>query len=197
MQITVQGKQIGISDALRVYVSDSLEPTVEKYFGRAIDSSVTFEKSRSGIRCVISVHVGKGILVQGKAEADEVHPAMDAALEKIAKQLRRYKRRLKDHHNRRADGAERAELDARQMVIQAEQSEETFEEATEPDHFDPVIVAETQTVIDTLSVGEAVMRMDLADLPALMFKNGKHGGLNVVYRRADGNIGWVDPAEAG
>lgn len=192
MQITVQGKQIGISDALRVYVSDSLEPTVEKYFGRAIDSSVTFGKSRSGIRCVISVHVGKGIMVQAKAEADEVHPAMDTALEKIAKQLRRYKRRLKDHHNRRADGPERAELDARQMVIAAEEPEA----ATEPDHFDPVIVAETQTVIDTLSVGEAVMRMDLADLPALMFKNGKHGGLNVVYRRADGNIGWVDPAEA-
>ena len=113
----------------------------------------------------------------------------DAASDRLEKQLRRYKRRLRDHHNRQRD-AGRAVETARDYVLAPEAEEE--EEVQET--FQPVIVAERTTQIDRLSVGEAVMRMDLADVPVLLFRNGGTGSFNVVYRRADGHIGWIDPS---
>jgi len=192
MQITVIGKQLDVGSALREHVVETLDLAVEKYFDHAIEATVTITKQAHLYHTQISVHVGKGMLVQAKASANEVYPAFDAACEKVAKRLRRYKRRLRDHHTNR-DQYEDALMDARHYVIQQEN-----EDHSDDDHvngFDPLIVAETPDRIDTLSVDEAVMRLDLGDIPALMFRNGKHGGLNVVYRRADGNIGWLDPAD--
>jgi ribosomal subunit interface protein len=192
MQITVIGKQLDVGNALRQHVVETLDPAVEKYFDKAIEATVTITKQAHLYHAQISVHVGKGMLVQAKASADEVYPACDAACDRVAKRLRRYKRRLRDHHTNR-DQYDQAMMDARHYVIQQED-----EDHSDDDHvngFEPVIVAETPDRIDTLSVGEAVMRLDLGDIPALMFRNGKHGGLNVVYRRADGNIGWLDPAD--
>ncbi|MCC9621146.1 ribosome-associated translation inhibitor RaiA [Thalassospira sp. MA62] len=192
MQITVIGKQLDVGDALRQHVVETLDPAVEKYFDHAIEASVTITKHAHLYHAQISVHVGKGMMVQAKASADEVYPAFDAACDRVAKQLRRYKRRLRDHHAAH-DQREQARLEAVHYVI-AQEDEDHYEDDHTNGH-EPVIVAETPDRIDTLSVGEAVMRLDLGDIPALMFRNGKHGGLNVVYRRSDGNIGWLDPTD--
>ena len=135
------------------------------------------------------MHVGRGILIQGQGTADDPYLAFNAASEHIAKRLRRHKRRLRDHHR-----AERASetLSALQYVLAAEPEDD---EAGRPRRGagEPVVVAEMTTDIPLLTVSEAVMRMDLEDAPALMFRNSAHGGLNMVYRRTDGNVGWVDP----
>jgi hypothetical protein len=132
--------------------------------------------------------VGRGILLQSSAEATEIYPAFDAAASKVGKRLRRYKRRLRDHHLHELRPA--PEVTARQYVIDpdADLGEDDQEAGTEP-----VIIAEMDTAIETMSVAEAVMRMDLAELPALLFRSGAHGGLNLIYRRADGHVGWIDP----
>jgi ribosomal subunit interface protein len=188
MDISIKGKHLDIGDALRGHVEDSLDASVRKYFDRALDGTVTFSKESHLFRVDISVHAGRGVVMQGRAGAEDPYAAFDAALDRIAKQLRRYHRRLVNHHKIR--GAEDS-LPAQYSVIAAEDEDsEVAEDAP------PAIVAEMPTEIATLTAGEAVMRMDLADQPVLMFRNRAHGGLNVVYRRADGNIGWIDPVAA-
>lgn len=192
MKITVIGKQLDVGDAFRQHVVDTLDPAVEKYFDRAIEATVTMTKVAHLYHANISVHVGKDMLVQSKTSNAEIYPAFDGACERIAKQLRRYKRRLCDHHANR-DQYEEVRQNAVHYVIAQEDEDHVDDENTSGS--DPVIVAETPDHIEMLSVGEAVMRLDLGDIPALMFRNGKHGRLNVVYRRADGNIGWLDPSD--
>jgi ribosomal subunit interface protein len=186
MQISVKGKQIDVGDALREHVEFALEAAVEKYFENALEAHVAFSREGPMFRSDISVHVGRGIQLQGHATTDNAYSAFDTAAEHIDKRLRRYKRRLRDHH--KSVTGER--LVAQQYIL-AEESE-TVEAEPEADT-QPVVIAEMETEILTLTVSEAVMRMDLANLPTLMFRNKAHGGLNVVYRRLDGNIGWIDP----
>jgi hypothetical protein len=140
-------------------------------------------------RTDISVRIGRGIMLQSSAEATDIYPSFEAAAEKVGKRLRRYKRRLRDHHMNEA-AAIAHDVPARQYVIEAESA--TIEEEDDGSA-EPVIVAEMDTTIETMSVAEAVMRMDLAELPALMFRSGAHGGLNMIYRRPDGHVGWIDP----
>ena len=190
MQLTVNGKQLDIGDSLKEHIEREVPALVEKYFANPTDADVTVSKEGASFRTDITVHVGKGIVVQGHACAADAYAAVDEAATHMAKRLRRYKRRLRDHHRSRSpkDGL----LRAAQYVIAAEEDlEPAGADHAEPDQ--PVIVAEMQTQIETLSVGEAVMRMDLASLPALMFRNRAHGGLNMIYLRNDGNVGWVDP----
>lgn len=191
MQVSVTGKQIDVGDALRSRVGGRLTELVSKYFDSPIEGTVVFSREGKGkqLRADISVHVGRGMLMQGQGEADEAHAAFDTALERIAKQLRRYKRRLRDHHRKPAAEAA-ATLQAQQYVL-AGGDDETEEQISADGR--PVVVAEMTAPIETMTVGEAVMRMDLADAPALVFLNSAHGGINVVYRRTDGHIGWVDP----
>lgn len=202
MQLTVKGKQLDVGDALRTHVAESLNSIVGKYFNNSIEASVVFSREAHLFRADIQVHVGRNIVLQSAADATEPYPAFDTACDKIAKRLRRYKRRLRDHHN--GDAPAEA-LPAQYLVIQAESDDHASGEHEDTHHDDahpedrtaqPVIVAEMQTSIDTMTVGEAVMRMELAEKPALMFRNRAHGGLNLVYRRADGNVGWVDPQSA-
>lgn len=185
MEITVKGKNINVGDSLREHVEKNLDADVKKYFDRALHATVIFSKEAHLFRSDVSVHAGRGMVMQGKAAADEVHAAFDGALERITKQLRRYKRRLRDHHKGR--GAEET-LPAQQYVIAPENEDDEVAENAQP-----AVIAEMQAEIDTITVSEAVMRMDLADSPVVMFRNRAHGGLNVVYRRSDGNIGWIDP----
>lgn len=190
MQLSVKGKQIELGDALRTYVAEHLNGTVEKYFDKAIDAQVIFEPDAHLYRCEIIVHTGsRGITLQANAEAPEPYPAFDSAFEKVKKRLRRYSKRLKEHSG--PGPAVETLMAARYNVLQADQEEDDLDGAVNGDQ--PVIVAEMTTNIETLTVGEAVMRMDLADKPAVLFRNRAHGGLNMVYRRPDGNIGWVDP----
>jgi len=183
MDITVKGKQMDVGDALRTHTEDTLSTAVSKYFDRALDATVVFSKVQSGFHADIIVHAGRGITVQGQGDAGDAYPALDVAMERIAKQLRRYHRKLVNHH-----------ANADTEVTQGQYSiiGQTDEEEVHEEHH-PAIVAEMPHEIATMSVSEAVMRLDLGNLPVVMFKNGGHGGLNVVYRRQDGNVGWIDP----
>ncbi len=188
MEISVKGKNMDVGDALSSHVQDQLTPAVNKYFNQAIDASVTFSREAHQLRADISVHPGpRGLLIQSKSEGVDAYGAFEGALERIAKQLRRYKRRLSDHHKGLTAADEY--LQAQQYVIEPEQEDSDIEPEGQP-----TIVAEMQTHIATLTVSEAVMRMDLADAPVVMFRNSANGGLNVVYKRNDGNIGWIDPS---
>ncbi len=207
MHVTVTGKQIDVGDALRTRVIDELSAAVEKYFSRAIEAQVSFSRDGAAFyRSDIAVHVGRGIDLYGHATANDPIVAFELAQERIAKRLRRHKRRLRDHKGANGEAAEAPEqADGAvfaQYVIQAEA--DVDDESHDEGHEDgaaagdqPVIIAETSTSVPRLAVGEAVMRMDLADAPVLVFRNGGHGGLNVVYRREDGNIGWIDSGPPG
>jgi ribosomal subunit interface protein len=189
MQLQVRGKQIDVGDALRGHVNERLDNAVAKYFTQAVDANVVFSREAHLFRADIQVHAGKNIFVQSNGEADDPYVAFDLATDKIAKRLRRYKRRLTDHHKRSAEPA----LEAQAFVLQGA-AETDGEDQEQPD--EPVVVAELTEPVETLTVSDAVMRLDLGDLPALMFRNAAHGGLNMIYRRPDGNVGWVDPRGA-
>ena len=188
---------------MRRRVEANLADSVVKYFNHAIEGNIVFSREAQVIRADISVHVGRGIMVQGHGEADNAHSAFDAALERIAKRLRRHKRRLRDHHRDQKPDLSADTVPAQQYILSGEGDGDDDNDdlvegadggAAEAADAGPVVIAEMTTEIVSLTVGEAVMRMDLADQPALMFRNSAHGGLNVVYRRTDGNIGWIDPA---
>ncbi len=190
MQLSVKGKQLDVGDALRTHVDESLSRILDKYFGDAIDCAVTLSREAHLYRAVVLAHVGRGIKLEAHGEANEPYPAFDAAAERLSTRLRRYKRRLRDHNNKLAD-VDDMPLPAQQYILAGEG------EDSEGDDYDsdnqPVVVAEMTTEIPALTASEAVMHMDLGDLPAMMFRNSAHGGLNMVYRRKDGNIGWIDP----
>ena len=194
MQITVSGKQVDLSDALQERVSTHLDTIAGKYFDHALDAQVTFSRARSFFTCDINMRAGRGLQLRGEGEAADANTAFDDAAEHIAKRLRRYRRRVNDHHR---DLANRARPEAaRQYILRQEidgadlpDSERSADEAF------ATVIAENQTEIGQLSVGEAVMRMDLADQTVLMFRNSATGVLNVVYRRTDGHIGWIDPGD--
>jgi ribosomal subunit interface protein len=195
MQITVSGKQVDLSDSLRTRVSKHLDLIASKYFDSALEAQVTFGRARSFFTCDINLHAGRGLLLRGEGEAADANSAFDDAAEHIAKRLRRYRRRVNEHAR---DIANRDRPEAgRQYVLRQDETEGTAE--TEPVNGAAAyatVIAEAATEISLLSVGEAVMRMDLADQPVLMFRNSATGSLNVVYRRSDGNIGWIDPGSA-
>jgi len=189
MKIVVHGKQIDVGDALRSHVENNLDAIASKYFNHSIDGSVTFSKEAHMFRADCSVHLGHGMDLQSHAEETEIYAAFDAAAERMEKRLRRYKRRLKDHHNQQRQ-SEDAFVSAQYNILAAEN-----EQDEEPEDANPIIIAETALDIPSASVSDAVMRLDLGNLQTLMFKNSSHGGLNVVYRRSDGNIGWIDPKQ--
>ncbi len=188
MNLIVKGQQIDVGDALREHVRSSLDDVFGKYFGDAIDATVTFSRDAHLYRASVSAHVGRGIMAQSEAVADQPYIACDQALDRLAKRLRRHKRRLRDHHK-----APVAAVESAGLYVLAGDSEGGEEDAGEAGEGAPTVIAEMKTDIATLTVSEAVMRLDLADDRALMFVNRAHGGLNMVYRRADGNVGWVDP----
>lgn len=198
MQLTVKGKQLDVGDALRTHVADSLNSVVGKYFNKPIEANVVLTREAHLFKADIQVHVGRGIVLQSASEATEPYPAFDTACEKLSKRLRRYKSRLRDHHT--VDAAAQEAVPATYQILEAEKDEAQVDGDVDGDEAaaekaQPMVIAEMQTSIATLTVSEAVMRMELADSPALLFNNSAHGRLNLVYRRADGNIGWVDPAE--
>jgi ribosomal subunit interface protein len=196
MQLTVTGKQVEVGNALRSHVESALESLLGKYFGSAIEAHAVFAREAHLIHAEISLHIGRGIIINSHASANDHYPAFDAAAERLAKQLRRYKRRLRDHGNKARAPVERGEMAMSFVLAPVDEEDEADDGAV--NGVAPVVIAEMSTELPQLTVGEAVMRMDLADAPVLLFRNRSHGGLNLVYRRGDGNIGWIDPAfEAG
>ena len=187
MNLTVNGKGIDVGEALRTHVGESLDRVLEKYFSNPIDATTTFSKQGHLFKVQISVHVGRGILMQADGEGADAYGAFDGAADTVAKRLLRHKRRLRDHHREPNDS-----YAARYFVLADGEAEEGAADANGA--VAPAVIAEMEADIPTLTVSQAVMRLDLAGLSAMMFHNRAHGGLNMVYRRSDGNIGWVDPA---
>jgi ribosomal subunit interface protein len=188
MRYQISGKQIDVGDALQTHVKSELGEVMEKYSQRPTDAIVVFSRNAHLNVCEATVHLSTGLTAQARGEAPEIYAAFEACRERMDKQLRRYKRRLKDHHRDRPNPVEFGGASA-YIVAASDDSAESLE----PDTLQPMIIAEMETRIPSISAGEAVMQMELAQSNVLVFRNERHGGLNVVYRRDDGNIGWIDP----
>ena len=188
MQVDILGQHMSVGKSLNEYVDSRLKEVVGKYFANAPSAHVHFSKQGHEFNCDVVLHEGTGrhVVIKSNASCDEVYSAFDGALGKLEKQMRKYKSKLNNHHR----GVKVSEIvpDAMKYVISSKQSEEQ----NEFDVDNPAIVAEKATQVMPLTVGEAVMKMDLENLPALMFENAKTGRVNVVYYRKDGNISWVD-----
>ncbi|WP_315836426.1 ribosome hibernation-promoting factor, HPF/YfiA family [Bradyrhizobium prioriisuperbiae] len=192
MTIRVSGKSISVGEALRGRVSDRTEEVLRKYFDGNYSGHITFSKDGFGFRTDCSLHLDSGITLEADSIAADAYVSADQALVLIEKRLRRYKSRLKDRSTRKAHAAAvaQSEYDAPSYVIEA-----PGEGEDEVTAFNPVIIAESTTSLRSLSVSEAVMELDFTGAPVLVFQHGSSGRINVIYRRADGNVGWVDPPE--
>lgn len=196
MDIRVSGHQVTIGDALRGHVEDRLQGIADKYFARTISSEATFGKGPhdAGFTCDIVAHVTRGLILKGSHGAHDAHLAFDGAAGKIEKQLRRYVRRLNDRHAAHVAAGEEQErtgYDNAGYTLFAEAVDE--EDAGDA----PLVIAETRVDVPDASVSDAVMMLDLRNTQALLFKNAGTGAYNMVYRRGDGTIGWVEPQRAG
>ena len=189
MQVKITGKNFDIGDSLRTHIADRLAQITEKYFGARANGHVALAKEGNDFRTECFMHINSGIDIHAHGQAGDAYASFDEAAEKLDKRLRRYKRRLTDHHRRRPEPA--PSFDAPSYVIAPED-----DKAPEPEDLNPVIIAETTTQLREISVGEAVMQLDLGESPLVVFRNSSHGNINVVYRRPDGNIGWIDPVKA-
>ena len=187
MRYQISGKQIDIGEALQTHVKTELGETVDKYSQRPTDATVIFSRNAHEFICDAVVHLSTGLNVQAKGASTEIYAAFEQCKERMDKQLRRYKRRLRDHHNRRTAPVE---FDGGSSYILAPTDEGDEGEAIADQ---PIVIAEMETKIPSITVGEAVMQLELAGQRMLVFRNEGHGGVNVVYRRDDGNIGWIDP----
>ena len=189
MGLRISGKSVDIGEAFRGHVEAKIGDALEKYFDGGFTGHVTVEREGPGFRTDCAIHLDTGVVLKAEGRAQDVYQSFDMAAERIDKRLRRYKRRLKDHHhrNRGGDG-----MPATEYVLAA--PDEDTEVAPDTD---PVVIAEQATNLETMTVGGAVMAMDLTDAPVVVFRNAGHGGVNVVYRRRDGHIGWIDPSLTG
>ncbi len=187
MRYQISGKQIDIGESLQAHVKTQTDEMLAKYAGRPTEVYVVFSKSGHEHVCETVVHLSTGLTAQASGRDPEIYAAFDSCCEKMDKQLRRYKRRLKDHHKARSQPVELSDAVAYSLAAT------TDDEGDGSGGDAPVIVAEMQAKIPELSVSEAVMQMELAHASVLVFRNEKNSGINVVYRRDDGNIGWVDP----
>ena len=187
MRYQISGKQIDIGEALQTHVKQELGTAVSKYAERPTDAQVVFSRDAHEFVCEAVVHLSTGLTAQATARATEVYAAFDACCTKMEKQLRRYKRRLKDHHRERQNPVELS--GAPSYILAASDHAED----AEPENLQPMIIAEMETRVPVISVGEAVMQMELAGAELLVFRNEKSGKINVVHTRTDGNVGWIDP----
>jgi ribosomal subunit interface protein len=189
MLFRVSGKQIDIGEALRTRVSDRVAEVMAKFFGGGYSGHATVGKEGFGFRTECVVHLDSGITLHVDGMAADAYASADQAAMRIEKRLRRYKERLKGHAPRANGAAANSDFDAQSYVIAAP-DHDIDEDITD---FNPVIIAETTTTLRRLSVSEAVLELDMTGAPVLMFRHAVHGRLNIVYRRADGNVGWLDP----
>ena len=185
-KISVSGKQTKVGKSLTNYVKDSLVQTLKKYFDNFISGNILFSKDTFNFRCEINIHIDSSIFIQGNAGSNDAYGAFNVANEKIKKRLRRYHRKLTDHRLKNRKPLKY--LKANQYIIENPELKNMKENLN-----DPVIIAESDDVIKTVSVSEAIMLMNLKDQNAIFFKNVQSKRLNILYRRPDGNIGWLDP----
>ncbi len=197
MAIQLTGKNVQASEAFKDYITAKLSESLEKYIGPEISGHIRLEKERGRFRTDCSLLLKTGLLLESHGEGADAYASADAAVERMDKRLRRYKRRLKSHHNHhqsRTIEQSVREYTANDFTVRADEDEVDAEV-----HHDvlpaPVIIAEAERAVPEVAVSEAVMQLDLTDRPFLVFRNASHGGINVVYRREDGHIGWIDTAK--
>ena len=191
MTIQVTGRNIEAGEAFQLYVTDKISDVLDKYIGPELSGHVRVEKAKVGFRTDCSLRLRTGLLVEAHGEGIDAYASADAAIERLDKRVRRYKRRLKSHHHDSGDMQERA-TGLIEYVVQTEDEESGGKIAA-----CPVIVAETEGLLQEMTVSQAVMQLDLTDKAFLLFRNAAHGRISVVHRRPDGNFGWIDPkAEA-
>ncbi len=191
MPFRISGKNLDIGEALRERVNARIVEALGKYFDGGYSGHVTVEKEGFGFRTECAIHLDSGITLHTEASAADAYASADQAALRIEKRLRRYKRRLKDRHAAAARGNGAAAIDAPSYVIEAP----SHDDETDLGEFNPVIIAESTTVLKQLSVSEAVLELDLTGAPVVVFRHASHGRVNLVYRRPDGNVGWVDPPQ--
>lgn len=192
MQVQVTGKHVDVGEALRARVSAELSTSIGKYFDRGGGAEVVVSRERGAFKVDCAVLLASGQQLTTHGEGPDAHIAFDAALERMDKRIRRYKRRLKDRHVQgKAAKAETASY----FILQPPPVDEDDDlgEAQDLDFAEPMIIAETETPIESMTVSMAVHELDLTESQTIVFRNAAHGGLSVVYRRPDGNIGWIDP----
>jgi ribosomal subunit interface protein len=186
MELRVSGKNMDVGETLRGEIENRIGEALDKYFTGTYSGHVTLTKEPNGFSSECAIHLSTGANLAASGQAHDPRASFEKSAERVEKQLRRYKRKLKDHHQRA--NRENAMMAASYILAAPAEDEEV------PEDFNPVIIAETASSLPTFTVGNAVMEMDMTDVPLLVFRNAGHGGINVVYRRADGNIGWVDPS---
>jgi ribosomal subunit interface protein len=187
MSLRISGKNLDIGDALRGQIDGRIGEAVAKYFDGGHTGHVTVEREGPGFKTECAIHLDTGIVLQAVGRAVDPHLSFDIAADRIEKRLRRYKRRLREHHHTKP-----AEAEPATSYVLADFAEEEEVAAD----YNPTIIAEETTALETLTVGGAVIAMDLSEAPVVVFRHAGHGGINVVYRRNDGHIGWIDPSRA-
>lgn len=192
MSLRVSGKNINIGEALRVHVTQRLETTAAKYFDGGVSGHVTISPEGSGYRADCSLHLTSGVVLQADGRAQEPYACFDQAAERIEKRLRRYKSRLKSHHEHAPGGLDGAQAE----VVAYHVLEAPDQESDAPAEFSPAIIAESTTRLRRLSVSAAVLDLDLTGAPVVVFRHANTGRVNIVYRRGDDNIGWIDTPDS-
>lgn len=188
MQIQFVAKGVDLSDALRERVSTRIEDSVGKYFNRPGEAVVTITKNGGSFRLKTTLHLPTGVVFQTSGEGADAYGACDASMNRIEKRLRRYKRRLKDH-----GPGMKAEPPAEDIPLMVLERRGAAEAASAKEESEPVVIAESTRELRVMPVSMAVLEMELSDAPFMLFRNAAHDEVNVVYRRADGHIGWLDP----
>ncbi len=197
MRIQVAGRQMDVGEALRTRIQTELTNSVEKFFNRATDAVVTVAKNGGqGVEVDCTVHLASGISLQAEGQGGDAHSAFGDAIGKLEKRVRRYKRRLRNHHLNGKSPLPAGNAVAYVLAPYNEDSEDDAVAASGDKDAGPLVIAETTVPVRAMTVSTAVMQLDLSESPVLLFRNAAHGGLNVVYRRTDGNIGWIDPERA-
>lgn len=194
MRVQVAGRHMDVGEALRTRITEELSAGISKYFNRATDAMVTVEKEGPGYEVDCVLHLASGITLEVAGKGGDAHDAFSDALGKMEKRVRRYKSRLRNHHNTNKSPLPAEDAPA-YVLARSHDEDDTDDQDAPPNGADtaPLVIAETKAAVRTMPVAMAVMQLELTEAPALMFRNAAHGGLNMVFRRDDGNIGWVDP----
>jgi ribosomal subunit interface protein len=190
MSLRISGKHMKIGDAFRTRIENRIGDAVDKYFDGGFSGRVTVEKAGSRFTADCSIHIDTGMVLQATGQAQDPQLAFDGAAERIEKRLRRYKRRLKSHNNGGGNGVDAIDMAYRIMSPVGDEDDEV------PDDYAPAVVAESTVALQTMSVATAVIELDTKDTPVVVFRNAGTDSVNIVYRRPDGNIGWIDPSSA-
>ncbi len=188
MTLQVTGRHVDAGDAFKTYIGEKINLVLEKYIGPEISGHVRLSKERNQFRTDCSIRLKTGLLLESHGLGHDAYASADSAVERLEKRVRRYKRRLKDHHQRPSNNVGLTAGPARDYIVQVDREESDTETVED----NPVIIAETESSVRTFSVGEAVMHLDLSENQVLVFRNVGSGHINVVYRRPDGNVGWID-----